>query len=285
VREFFSTTAGRMLARLAESRAQLRWMVDEDGSPAVVDIARIDGRALESILVDLASLVGLWNESVVHGPAWRFGEVGRRLERAFGVIDGVRGAFGLYTTTSAGSTGRGRTPSGVRRPPARLPAPTRRRDRAGVEREPRRLPAAAPQRRRVRDGDAPRRRRRAQPACGASAMRQVRHQADRLGWQRGVDKSTALLDELEGHRSGRSMRRSRARGRVRRLRPAGSRRRRVVSGSARRSALMGRADVPGQRYRVVHRTEYRYGATMPTATAWPACSPGRRRRRTCRRRW
>jgi hypothetical protein len=109
VRDFFSTTAGRMLARLADSRAQLRWMVTEDGSPnpSVVDIARIDGRALESILVDLASLVGLWNESVVHGPAWRFGEVGRRLERAFGVIDGVRGAFGC-TATSRCSIGRGR---------------------------------------------------------------------------------------------------------------------------------------------------------------------------------
>ncbi len=96
VREFFSVTAGRMLARLAESRAQLRWLVNSDGSASsVVDIARIDGRHLEAILVDLASLVGLWNESVVHGPAWRFGEIGRRLERAFGVVDGVRGAFGL----------------------------------------------------------------------------------------------------------------------------------------------------------------------------------------------
>ena len=90
VREFFSVTAGRMLSRLAESRAQLRWLIPADGSATSdVDIARIDGRNLEAILIDLASLVGLWNESVLHGPAWRFGEVGRRLERAFelGAID------------------------------------------------------------------------------------------------------------------------------------------------------------------------------------------------------
>ena len=215
MREFYSVTGGRMLARLAESRAQLRWLLGADGSsPSVVDIARIDGRHLESILIDLASLVGLWNESVVHGPAWRFGEVGRRLERAFGVIDGVRGAFGLYE-------GRGAR-AGARRRFARLMAPTstpttgstsnasgvveivlasneslvayRRRHRSDVE-------FATALQLLVADIHNPR--------AAASAIRAVRHQADRLGWQFGVETASALLAVSRWRRSIRSRKRSR----------------------------------------------------------------------------
>ncbi len=198
VRDFFSTTAGRMLARLADSRAQLRWMVSEDGSPdpSVVDIARIDGRALESILVDLASLVGLWNESVVHGPAWRFGEVGRRLERAFGVIDGVRGAFGLYsgvTLFDQGWTGRAagdhRLDFQRQRVVELILASNeslvayRRRHRSDVEFE-------AALHLVIADVHNPR--------AAASAIGEVRHQADRLQWARGVEESTRMLDALGG---------------------------------------------------------------------------------------
>jgi len=52
--------------------------------------AQIDRGLLDSISNDLSAVIGLWNESVVRGPAWHFGEIGRRLERVFGVIDGVR---------------------------------------------------------------------------------------------------------------------------------------------------------------------------------------------------
>ncbi|HSM65333.1 MAG TPA: alpha-E domain-containing protein, partial [Ilumatobacteraceae bacterium] len=199
VREFFSVTAGRMLARLADSRSQLRWLLDEGGSGRV-DVARIDGRALESILVDLASLVGLWNESVLHGPAWRFGEVGRRLERAFGVIDGVRGAFGLHdddlrpefsSAVGADAFGpyvdhrldfqRQRVVEIVLASNESLVA-YRRRHRSDVEFETAiHLVVADPH----------------NPRAAAAALRQVRHQADRLGWQVGIDTTTALLEELE----------------------------------------------------------------------------------------
>ena len=196
VRDFFSTTAGRMLAHLAESRAQLRWMVAEDGSPnpTEVDIARIDGRALESILVDLASLVGLWNESVVHGPAWRFGEVGRRLERAFGVVDGLRGAFGLYSDTTVFDqswVGRGgddhRLDFQRQRVVELILASNeslvayRRRHRSDVEFEQAlHLVVADPH----------------NPRAVASAIREVRHQARRLNWERGVEESTRLIDAV-----------------------------------------------------------------------------------------
>ena len=63
----------------------------------MIRAAQIDRGLLDSILNDLSSVIGLWNESVVRGPAWHFGEIGRRLERVFGVIDGVRGALALST--------------------------------------------------------------------------------------------------------------------------------------------------------------------------------------------
>ena len=37
-------------------------------------------------IADLAAFVGLWNESTVRGPAWRFGDIGRRIERALVVL-------------------------------------------------------------------------------------------------------------------------------------------------------------------------------------------------------
>jgi uncharacterized circularly permuted ATP-grasp superfamily protein/uncharacterized alpha-E superfamily protein len=197
VREFFSTTGGRMLARLAESRSRLRWLVTEDGSPnpTAVDIARIDGRELESILVDLASLVGLWNESVVHGPAWRFGEVGRRLERAFGVIDGVRGAFGfhpdatLFTPIGAGQSfedvrldfQRQRVVELILASNESLVA-YRRRHRSDVDFE---LAVQLV----IADVDNPR--------SAASAIGEVRDQAERLGWDLGVEESTRLFHALQ----------------------------------------------------------------------------------------
>lgn len=69
VREYLSTTAGRLLAHLAHVRSSLATMR--------LDVDRLDG-----LLVDFAALGGLWNESTVRGPAWRIGDLGRRLERA-----------------------------------------------------------------------------------------------------------------------------------------------------------------------------------------------------------
>ncbi len=240
VREFFSVTAGRMLARLADSRAQLRWIIatDDTSSSSVLDIARIDGRHLESILVDLASLVGLWNESVVHGPAWRFGEVGRRLERAFGVVDGVRGAFGLLGNRSVAGmpwavTGndpslddgldfqRQRVVELVLAANESLVA-YRRRYRSDVEFE-----AAV----HLVIGEVH------NPRAVASAIREVRHQADRLGWVTGFKSATNLLDSLEraGVRIGRGGGEG-ACGCLRQVRSARSRRRGFVSLGAGRPA-------------------------------------------------
>ncbi len=82
VREFMSTTTGRVLGRLAEVRERL-------GVPA----PRADD--LDTVLVDLAALTGLATESTVRGPAWRFLDIGRRLERAFAVLGAVEAGIGI----------------------------------------------------------------------------------------------------------------------------------------------------------------------------------------------
>lgn len=82
VAEYLSGTTNRVLRRLAELRptfAAGRFPID----------------ALDETLHELAALAGLWAESTVRGPGWRFGELGRRLERAdvvVGLVEALTGA-------------------------------------------------------------------------------------------------------------------------------------------------------------------------------------------------
>jgi uncharacterized circularly permuted ATP-grasp superfamily protein len=82
VREFLSTTTGRVLGRLTRLRADLL------GAETAAD-------DLDIVLVDLAALAGLAMESTVRGPAWRFLDMGRRVERALGVVGSIEAALGL----------------------------------------------------------------------------------------------------------------------------------------------------------------------------------------------
>ncbi len=81
VGEYLSVTAGRVLGNLAASRAELA-----DGRPAI-DV-------LDATIADLATFIGLWDESTVHGPAWRFGDLGRRIERSVVVLGLVEACLG-----------------------------------------------------------------------------------------------------------------------------------------------------------------------------------------------
>lgn len=81
VREFLSTTTGRLLGRLALARSQMTEATTADD--------------LDSVLIDLAALAGLATESTVRGPAWRFLDMGRRLERALGVLGAIEASLGL----------------------------------------------------------------------------------------------------------------------------------------------------------------------------------------------
>ena len=82
VREFLSTTTGRVLGRLTRVRADL---MSSLAAPDDLDI----------VLVDLAALAGLAMESTVRGPAWRFLDLARRLERAIALLGSVEAALGL----------------------------------------------------------------------------------------------------------------------------------------------------------------------------------------------
>lgn len=81
VRQYLSTTTGRVLGRLTTVRADL---LRADAEPDDLDI----------VLVDLAALAGLAMESTVRGPAWRFLDLARRLERALAVLGSIEAAAG-----------------------------------------------------------------------------------------------------------------------------------------------------------------------------------------------
>lgn len=82
VREFLSVTTGRVLGRLTRMRSDLL------GPEAPAD-------DLDIVLVDLAALAGLSMESTVRGPAWRFLDLGRRLERSFVLLGSIEAGLGL----------------------------------------------------------------------------------------------------------------------------------------------------------------------------------------------
>jgi uncharacterized circularly permuted ATP-grasp superfamily protein/uncharacterized alpha-E superfamily protein len=86
VREFLSTTTGRVLGRLALVRSELAGR--SVGRPRISD-------DLDLVLVDLAAFAGLTMESTVRGPAWRFLDLGRRIERALVVLGTIESGLGV----------------------------------------------------------------------------------------------------------------------------------------------------------------------------------------------
>ena len=197
VREFFSVTAGRLFARLADQRRDISALVSatviqSDGSPrptvggleaglaADLEAGLLDSGLLDSVLIDLASLAGLWNDSMVRGPAWRIGEIGRRLERAFGVIDVLRGAVDWSEMTELDDDAQ-RLIEIVLATNESLVA-YRRRYRSDVE-------FAAAVELVVADASNPR--------SAAFAIEAVQGEAQRLGWVEGEKLSRDLAEELQ----------------------------------------------------------------------------------------
>ena len=84
VREYLSATTGRVLGRLARAQTEL-----QQAAPSPDD--------LDAVLADLAALSGLATESTVRGPAWRFLDLGRRIERALAVLGATEAALGPAT--------------------------------------------------------------------------------------------------------------------------------------------------------------------------------------------
>ncbi len=82
VREFLSTTTGRVLGEMADTRVRLAAHPDD------VD-------ALDTLLFQLSAVSGLWSESVVRGPAWYYGDFAKRYERALVALTSARSAIEL----------------------------------------------------------------------------------------------------------------------------------------------------------------------------------------------
>lgn len=78
-RQFVSATTWRVLGELENERNLLSSEVASAYDAGV-------RRHLDTVLVHLSSLAGLFNESTVRGPAWRFLEIGRRIERSLGLL-------------------------------------------------------------------------------------------------------------------------------------------------------------------------------------------------------
>jgi uncharacterized circularly permuted ATP-grasp superfamily protein len=97
VGEFLPGGTARVLTDLAE-----RFESFADGR-APVD-------AIDEVLGSLAAFAGMWNESTVRGPAWRFGDVGFRLERAL-VVLALTGSL-VGRSVSAGGRSVGEVPEG-----------------------------------------------------------------------------------------------------------------------------------------------------------------------------
>ena len=74
-RQFVSAMTWRVLGELDNERSQLSHEIASAYDPGV-------RRRLDTVLVHLSSLAGLFNESTVRGPAWRFLEIGRRVDRS-----------------------------------------------------------------------------------------------------------------------------------------------------------------------------------------------------------
>lgn len=76
VREFLSSTSGRVLGAMADVRSALQ-------------SGRRDVDTFDELLLLLSAFSGLWSESVVRGPAWHFGDLARRLERILAVLESM----------------------------------------------------------------------------------------------------------------------------------------------------------------------------------------------------
>ena len=74
VGEFLPSGISRVLTDVAG-------LIDSfSAGPATVD-------TIDDVLASLAAFAGMWNESTVRGPAWRFGDIGLRVQRGLAVLE------------------------------------------------------------------------------------------------------------------------------------------------------------------------------------------------------
>jgi hypothetical protein len=91
-RQLLSAGTWRLLAMLDAEAVALDKLAGGGETPD--GLATFDAtEALDRVLVPLAALAGLANESVVRGPGWRFLDVGRRIERSLLVLGLLEALF------------------------------------------------------------------------------------------------------------------------------------------------------------------------------------------------
>ena len=169
VREFLSTTTGRVLGEMVITRRRL---VDE---PTDVD-------ALDALLLQLSAFAGLWSESVVRGPAWYFGDFAKRYERCVVALTSAAIASATAADASLSDPDRRRGLESVLAANDSLVA-YRRRHRSDVE-------LGAVLNLLLHDERNPR-------SASASIAGLVRN-ATAIGWNAGIDRISSLGDVVDG---------------------------------------------------------------------------------------
>jgi uncharacterized circularly permuted ATP-grasp superfamily protein/uncharacterized alpha-E superfamily protein len=109
---------GARLRRFVAEAASVGEFLPGSSSRVLTDVASrfesfADGRApldaIDEVMASLAAFAGMWNESTVRGPAWRFGDIGVRLERALVVL----ALTGSLVGAPATSPGEGSETAGI----------------------------------------------------------------------------------------------------------------------------------------------------------------------------
>lgn len=167
VREFLSTTTGRVLGDMVDTRTRLAERPDD------VD-------ALDALLMQLSAFGGLWSESVVRGPAWSFGDFAKRFERALVALTSAAVAIGIERDQKLSELDRRRGLEAVLGANDSLVA-YRRRHRSDVELDAVLALVLHDQR---------------NPRSGAAAVAGMRRNAAAIGWTAGDGRLEAVEREL-----------------------------------------------------------------------------------------
>ena len=173
VREFLSTTTGRVLGEMVDSRRRLTERPDD------VD-------ALDALLFQLSAFAGLWSESVVRGPAWYFGDFAKRYERALVAIASATVASRVAVDATLPDLARRRGLEAVLSANDSLVA-YRRRHRSDVELDAVLALVLHDQR---------------NPRSGAASIEGMVRNASAIGWTAGVARLEAAAADLVGFAMG-----------------------------------------------------------------------------------
>ncbi|MFT6289897.1 MAG: putative circularly permuted ATP-grasp superfamily protein [Ilumatobacter sp.] len=171
VREFLSTTTGRVLGEMVDTRERLVERPDD------VD-------AIDALLFQLSAFAGLWSESVVRGPAWYFGDFAKRYERSLVAVTSADMAVQIDADSDSDDLTRRRGLEAVLSANDSLVA-YRRRHRSDVELDAVLALVLHDQR---------------NPRSGAASIAGMIRNAEAIGWVAGIDRLELAASDLAAFR-------------------------------------------------------------------------------------